>query len=63
MSLHEYRESQEIDRHGYEFYSLMMAAVRQADDTNLNKLKLMFPDLVIEFRDRYNAPGGVIEGD
>ena len=60
MSLHEYLESQEIDKHNYQFYALLMALIRKADTNNLSKLTLMWPDTVAEFRARYNAPGGVL---
>ena len=63
MSLYEYRESQEIDSKQYGFYSLIMAAMRQAEDINISKLKVLFPDIFNELQARYNAPGGKLEND
>jgi hypothetical protein len=37
-----------------------MAAMRKADDTNLEKLKSVFPETLAELRARYNAPGGAL---
>jgi hypothetical protein len=37
-----------------------MAAIRQADTFNLKILRGMFPDIFEEFRQRYNAPGGIL---
>jgi hypothetical protein len=63
MSLHEYQESQEIDSKQYGFYSLIMAAMRQADDDNLIQLLTAFPETYNELKARYNAPGGKLEDD
>ena len=60
MSLYDYRESQGI--HG-QFYALIMAAMRKADSDNLELLKAAFPAVWEELQQRYNAPGGMIEGD
>jgi hypothetical protein len=58
MSLHEYLESQEITRVQYPFYSLVMATMRQADTSNLEKLKRAFPEQWHEMKARCLAPGG-----
>ena len=63
MSQHEYEESRKIDRAGFSFYSLIMAAMRQADSENLEKLRESFPDVWAELRARYDAPGGALAGD
>ena len=60
MSLHEYLTSQEIDHRQYPFYALIMAAMRQADTNNIERLKQAFPEVHAELEARYNAPGGVI---
>jgi hypothetical protein len=60
MSLYDYRESQGI--HG-SFYALIMAAMRKADTNNLRLLKAAFPEVWDELSKRYNARGGMIEGD
>jgi len=61
MSLHEYQESIEIDSKDYTFYSLIMAAIRKADDGNLARLRMAFPETYNELKARYNAPGGLLE--
>lgn len=63
MSLHEYISSKEIGKKDYPFYALIMAAMRQADTNNLEKLKLIFPEVFKEIQDRYDAPGGKLDGD
>lgn len=45
------------------FAALIMAAARKADTNNLERLGQAFPEIVSEFRSRYNAPGGVLEAD
>ena len=47
----------------YSFYALLIATIRQADSENLNKLEYVFPEVVLEFRERYNAPGGKLKDD
>lgn len=63
MSLYDYKESLKIECENYGFYSLIMASMRQADDKNLYKLKTCFPDIYNELKQRYNAPGGLLEND
>ena len=63
MSLHEYVMSQKIAAEDYPFYALIMAALRQADDINMMKLTEAFPEVTIELRKRYNAPGGALNDD
>jgi hypothetical protein len=63
MSLYDYRESQKIAAFDFPFYSLIMAAMRQADSENIEKLKREFPAVWQEFSARYNAPGGILEGE
>jgi hypothetical protein len=58
MSLFDYIQAQEIESKDYPFYALLMSLIRRADTNNLAKLELMWPDIVDEFRQRYNAPGG-----
>jgi hypothetical protein len=58
MSFHEYVVSRELAAIDPPFYALIMAAVRKADTINLVKLRAAFPQVVAEFEDRYNAPGG-----
>ena len=60
VSLHEYRQSREIDRHGWPFYALIMSAMRQADADNGALLRTAFPGAWTELAARYQAPGGVL---
>jgi len=45
------------------FYALLMAAMREADSTNLERLKLAFPGTWAELQAHYHAPGGLLEGE
>jgi len=45
------------------FYTFLMAAIYEADTDNLEKLKSAFPEIVKELQERYNAPGGLLEGE
>lgn len=60
MSLHEYHVSVEIGRLDFAFYALIMAAMRKADDSNLEKLVSAWPEVWRELQARYRAPGGII---
>jgi len=62
MSLYDYEASREIS---YEipFYALIMAAIRNADTDNTEKLKREWPEVYNEFFQRYNAPGGILATD
>ena len=59
MSLYDYRSSAELSRLNPPFYALIMAAMRQADTSNMAKLKAAWPDVYAEMEFRYNAPGGM----
>ncbi len=63
MSYHDYRESQRIELKGYSFYAIVMAAMRQADTANTELLVEAFPQVHAELSQRYNAPGGLLEGE
>ena len=60
---HEYVVGREIWAKDYPFYSLIQAAMRQADDQNLRALRNAFPGLWDELQARYNARGGRLEED
>lgn len=60
MSLYDYRMSLEIAKHDYPFYALIMAAMRQADTDNIERLKTMFPHIWRELERRYHAPAGIL---
>jgi len=59
MSYIDYIEGRKIAAQDYPFYALIMAAMRQADTDNLEKLKREFPQVHTELVYRYNSPGGV----
>lgn len=42
---YDYIMSQRIDRAGFPFYAIIMAAMRKADDENLQQLQDAFPDV------------------
>ncbi len=58
--MHEYRMSLELTKGDPSFYALIMAAMRQADSDNIEKLKAAFPDTHEELKVRYNARGGYL---
>lgn len=63
MSLYDYDESKQITMRSYSFYALIMAAMRQADTDNLDRLKQAFPQVWRELQARYNAPKGELYDD
>jgi len=63
VSLHEYMTSQAISAGDPPFYSLIMAAMRQADSDNLIRLRTAWPEVWRELQARYNAPLGMLPGD
>lgn len=60
MSLYDYQESLDISSSDPAFYALIMAAMRKADSTNIEKLKAAWPEVYTEYHARYNAPFGII---
>lgn len=60
MSLYDYLQSQQLCKTDPPFYSLIMAAMRQADTDNRQLLCEAFPAVWAELQARYNAPGGVL---
>lgn len=63
MSRYDYEQSLAIACEGRSFYALIMAAMRQADTSNLEALKRAFPGQFEELWRRYNAPGGYLPSD
>ena len=63
LTLYDYLLSEAISAYRPSFYSLIAAAIRQADSDNLEKLANAWPDVVADFRLRYNAPGGTLPGE
>ena len=43
-----------------EFYSLLLAAMRTADSSNIAALKQVFPQVFEQLGKRYNAPAGCL---
>ena len=60
---YEYEESHRVAELGVGFYALIMAALRQADTFNAEKLRAAWPDVCDEMQARYNAPGGLLPGE
>jgi hypothetical protein len=63
MSLFDYQLSKKISCDDPPFASLIMAACRKADSTNLKRLQDMWPLIWADFYARYNAPGGLLPGE
>lgn len=61
MSLYDYKASQGLEH--IPFYALLMAAMRQADTDNEEKLRRLWPEVWDELYRRYNAPGGLLPGE
>ncbi len=52
------------DKNGADpFYSLLMAAMREADSYNIERFEEHWPTILNEFRCRYHAPGGLLPRD
>jgi len=60
MTMFDYQESRSVEREGFPFYALIMAAMRQADTDNLTRLQVAFPDVWNELNARYHSPGGLL---
>ncbi len=54
MKVHEYLQSQLISAEDYHYYALIMAAMRQSDTDNLEKLKKAFPIIWKDLETMYN---------
>jgi hypothetical protein len=63
MSYVDYRVSQQMAAIDYPFYAIIMAAMRKADNHNLARLKVAFPETWKELDIRYNTPGGIVPGE
>lgn len=60
---YEYEISKRISAEDYQFYALLCALFRQADDCNLAKLEAVFPEEMEMFRERYYNPGGMSDSE
>lgn len=63
MSLHSYRAALELVSKDRPFSSYIMAAMLKADSGNVLILEAVFPKIVAELRERYDAPGGFLAGE
>lgn len=63
VSLWDYRASNVIAAEGWSFDAVIMAAYRRADSNNAVLLRTAWPHLCAELDARYNAPGGLLEGE
>ena len=63
MSLYDYKVSKELFIKDVPFYGLIMAAMRKADDSNLEMLKGCWPEVWKELEARYWSPGGHLPGE
>jgi hypothetical protein len=63
LSYHDYLKGRELLLDDPPFYALIQAAMRRADDHNLEKLKVAFPEIWEELEARYHAPGGMLPED
>ena len=63
MSLYDYQVSRDIAGQDPPFYGILMAAIRQADTANTEKIRAAWPEVYAEFEARYHARGGRLPGD
>jgi len=63
VGLLDYHISKRLHAKDIPFTALVMAAMRKADTSNLERLIQAFPELYEELTERYNAPLGVIDRD
>ena len=54
--LYPYMESKKLAEGDPSFYAFIMAAMRKADDGNLQKLAMVFPNVYQELCELYNLP-------
>ena len=62
MSYYDYEESGQVSC-DFSVDVLVMAAMRRADSNNARKLRAAYPEVWQELQDRYNAPGGLLDGE
>jgi hypothetical protein len=63
MSLMDYKLSLLVSREDPPFYALLFSAMRKADSANAVRLQIAFPEVWLELKARYDAPGGCLEGE
>lgn len=59
----EYQRSRQLVRSDADFYALVAAAMARADTFNGIRLRAAFPDVWDALQRRYDAPGGLIDGE
>lgn len=63
MARFDYIFSRELLDSSPTFDALIMAAMRKADSTNIEKLKKAWPEVWKELQARYNSRGGWLPGE
>ena len=63
MNWMSYHLAVRLARQDTDFYALIMAAMMRADSDNAARLRQAFPSLWYETQERYDAPGGLLEGE
>jgi len=67
MGLNEYEKGRELElyclQHDIGFYAVIQCALRMADTNNLATLEIGFGPELEELRQRYHAPGGILESE
>lgn len=63
MSLYDYHLALRLSTQDHPFYALIMAAMRDGDPENTERLKHAFPEVYFELVSRYIVPFGVLESD
>jgi hypothetical protein len=62
-SYYDYKRGQEISMRDEPFYALIQAAMRKADDINLEMLRGCWPEVWKDLERRYRAPGGILDAE
>ncbi len=63
MSYYEYLAAKKLRELDPPYYALLMAAMWGADSYNAATLRDAWPDVWDELQARYDAPGGLLEGE
>jgi len=63
MSKIDYEMSLQIERTGFSFVSLIMAAARKADSDNAQRTHDRWPEIFEELQERYNSVGGYLPNE
>jgi len=67
MSYKDYKDGQRLELITLEadigFYGIIQCAMRRADTDNTEKLRSAFPRTYLDLTRRYNAPGGLLDGE